>query len=96
MEINPPLTQRQIDKMNADTDKKLKGKTFTVEDINKALDSIIKTSAEAVRLISKLDPDTKPTVKSAHKQFISDSTRITLLLKRTMLREITGREDIAL
>lgn len=95
MEINP-LTQRQVDKMNADIDKKLKDETFTVEDMNKAVDTIIKTSAEAVRLISKMDPDTKPVVKSAHKQFISDTTRISLLIKRAMYREITGREDIAL
>jgi gamma-glutamyl-gamma-aminobutyrate hydrolase PuuD len=96
MEINPPLTQRQIDKMNAEVDKQLKDKTFTVEDMNKALDVVIEHSAKLRKLLTKMTPELKPDVNSAHKQFVKDATKTTLLIKRALYHEIADKEDVEL
>lgn len=82
------ISPREIEKMTNAADKMLKGKTFTVDDLNKAIGQVLEMNKQMGKLLATMMPDKKKQAMEVAEAGDGDAKKICLLIKRELARNL--------
>lgn len=82
------ISPREIERMTNEADKMLKGKTFTIDDLNKAIGQVLEMNKQMGKLLATMMPDKKKQAMEIVEAGNEDAKKILLLTKRELARNL--------
>ncbi len=82
------ISPREIEKMTNEADKMLSGKTFTIDDLNKAIGQVLEMNKQMSELLATMMPDMKKQAMETARTVDGDAKKICLLIKRELARNL--------